>query len=76
LPENLSTTDIARAEILLRIIVLAVLLETAGIDEEKGREILDDEYSGVDRIIELSTGLSSSHRLSMPPIVPAVLRRI
>ena len=54
MPENLSTTDIARAEILLRIIVLAVLLETAGIDEEKGREILDDEYSGVDRIIELS----------------------
>ena len=54
LPEDLSTTDIARAEILVRIIVLAVLLETAGIDEEKGREILDDEYSGVDRIIELS----------------------
>lgn len=54
LPEDLSTTDIARAEILVRIIVLAVLLDTAGIDEEKGREILDGEYSGVDRIIELS----------------------
>ncbi|MCF2166272.1 hypothetical protein JT689_01065 (plasmid) [Halobacterium sp. GSL-19] len=54
LSEDLSTTDIARAEILVRIIALAVLLETAGIDEEKGREILGDEYSGVDRIIELS----------------------
>lgn len=52
LPEDLSTADIARAEILVRIIVLAVLLETAGIDEKKGREILDHEYSGVDRIIE------------------------
>jgi hypothetical protein len=52
LPEELSTTDIARAEIRVRIIVLAVLLETVGIDEEKGREILEDEYSGIDRIIE------------------------
>lgn len=54
LPEDLSATDIARAEILVRIIVLAVLLETAGIDEGKGREILDDEYSDIGRIIELS----------------------
>jgi hypothetical protein len=53
LPEDLSTTDIARAEVLVRIIVLAVLLDTAGIDEEKGREILADEYSSVDRIVEL-----------------------
>ena len=53
LPEDLSTTDIARAEVLVRIIVLAILLDTAGIDEEKGREILANEYSSVDRIVEL-----------------------
>lgn len=52
--EEFPTTDIARAEILVRIVVLAVLLETAGIDEEKGREILDDKYSRIDGIIELS----------------------
>jgi hypothetical protein len=53
LPEDLSTTDIVRAEILVRIIVLAVLLDTAGVDEEKGREILADEYSSVERIVEI-----------------------
>jgi len=53
LPEDLSTTDIARAEILVRIIVLAVLLDTAGVEGEKGREILADEYSSVERIVEV-----------------------
>jgi hypothetical protein len=45
----------------VRIIVLAVLLETAGIDEEKGREIQDNKYSSIDRIIEIHTVFSHPH---------------
>ena len=54
LSEDISNTEIARAEILVRVIVLAILLDTAGIDEEKGREILGDKYSSINQIIELS----------------------
>lgn len=45
----------------VRIIVLAVLLETAQIDEEKGREIPDHEYSSIDRITELSQLFFHTH---------------
>lgn len=53
LSEEYSTIEITEAKILLRIVVLAVLLDTTGLDDEDCRKILREEYESVDRLIEL-----------------------
>ncbi|MCU4753475.1 hypothetical protein OB919_16035 [Halobacteria archaeon AArc-curdl1] len=53
LSEEYTTTEIAEAKILLRIVVLAVLLDTVGLDDAKSREILKEEYESADRIVPL-----------------------
>lgn len=51
LSEKYTTAEIAEGKILLKVIVLAVLVDTVGLSDAKGREILKDEYEGADRII-------------------------
>lgn len=54
LENDISNKEVAQAEILVRIIVLSVLLDVAGVNETKSRKILSKEQDRLERIVEIS----------------------